>query len=365
MKALSSTPAGNIVPTANYSSGSYTLTGLIVGKSYYYSMGANDSSIAFASGATFAKTASATGIFTATATSATLSGTGADAVGTAIYPILGVPLYAATVTPSMPTRNVTIGQFPANNPNFSRALQISDEYVFVKRGSYGVAISLADMINIALTEETNLTWTPPVVLTQPSSASCVHSSTAATFTVSAGSEYDLTYSWFELSPLSKSAATLTWGASALAAAGTSLTSNNTNVSDGDTVTIGEKVYTFKTSLTPTEGEVLIGGTADASLLNLIRAINHTGTPDTDYKCAAANTTASADSAVASHAFKIYPKALTTTGIYDVSTAASLVVTPTATTLSGTYYYCTITDDAGSYGLTNGSVTTSSVAITIT
>lgn len=68
-----------------------------------------------------------------------------------------------------------------------------------------------------------------------------------------------------------------------------LTSDATAPSDGDTVVIGSKTYTFKTALTPTEGEVLIGGSAAAALDNLKSAINHTGTPDTDYKCAAANT----------------------------------------------------------------------------
>lgn len=88
------------------------------------------------------------------------------------------------------------------------------------------------------------------------------------------------------------------------AATATLTSDNTNVSDGDTVTIGTKVYTFRTALTPTEGEVLIGADADASLLNLIRAINHTGTPNTDYKCAAANAFVSAASSVTAHAFAV-------------------------------------------------------------
>lgn len=55
-----------------------------------------------------------------------------------------------------------------------------------------------------------------------------------------------------------------------------------------TVTVGGKVYTFKTALTPTEGEVLIGATDTTALANLLAAINHTGTPDTDYKCAAVN-----------------------------------------------------------------------------
>jgi len=264
MKSLSSTVAGNIVPAASYTAGSYTLTGLVVGKNYYYTMGSNDTSIAFASGATHLKSASATGVFTATATSATLAGSGTSAVGTTVSPILGVPLFPATVTPSLPTRLVTVGQFPANNPNFSRQLQISDEYVFVKRSSYGVAISLSDIVNIALTEEVNLTWTPPVILTDLSNESCVHSSTSATFTVVAGSEYVMTYSWYE------SANGITWGS-----------------------------------------------------------------------------------------------ALTTTGIYNVSTPGSLVVTPTDTTKNGYYYKCIITDDAGSYGLTNGSKTSASAILTVT
>lgn len=371
MKALSSTVAGNVVPTANYTAGSYTLTGLIVGKHYYYTMGTNDTSIAFSGGATFAKSAAASGIFTATATSATLAGSGTSAVGTTVSPILGVPLFAATVTPSMPTRQVTVGQFPAANPNFSRAIQISDEYVFVKRGTYGVALSLGDLINMAMTTEVNLTWTPPVMLTQPDAITTVAAAAQASIEVEAGSEYDITYAWYERSKVSDTAATLSWDLSALSydsdtgLATATITSNNTNVSDGDTVTIGPKVYTFKTTLTPTEGQVLIGADADASLLNLIRAINHTGTPDTDYKCAAAHPTVSAASSVTSHAFMVTAKALTTTSIYDVATVGTLKVTPATTGMNGTYYHCTITDNAGSYGLTNGSVTSSAALLNVT
>ena len=82
-------------------------------------------------------------------------------------------------------------------------------------------------------------------------------------------------------------------ASAVAAASATLTSNGTNVSNNDTVTIDTKVYTFKSSLTPTEGEVKIGASAAATLDHLKSAITHGGTPDTDYKCAAAHTTVNA------------------------------------------------------------------------
>lgn len=64
----------------------------------------------------------------------------------------------------------------------------------------------------------------------------------------------------------------------------------TGGSDAETVTIDTKVYTFRTALTPTEGEVLIGVNTEASLTNLKNAINHEGTPDTDYKCAAVHPT---------------------------------------------------------------------------
>ena len=61
-----------------------------------------------------------------------------------------------------------------------------------------------------------------------------------------------------------------------------ITSNGTNVSDGDTVTIAGKVYTFKTILGTTEGQVLIGGTAAESLDNLKLAINSTGVTAQQY-----------------------------------------------------------------------------------
>lgn len=67
------------------------------------------------------------------------------------------------------------------------------------------------------------------------------------------------------------------------AAGT-LTSDTVAPADGDTVTIGNKTYTFKTALTAstTPNEVLIAGSAANALDNLKHAIDNTGTPGTDY-----------------------------------------------------------------------------------
>ncbi len=75
------------------------------------------------------------------------------------------------------------------------------------------------------------------------------------------------------------------------AASATLTSDTTAPSDDDTVTIGTKVYTFKTTLSTdpaVEGEVLIGASAAAALDNLKSAVNHEGTAGTDYTCAAAH-----------------------------------------------------------------------------
>jgi len=53
-------------------------------------------------------------------------------------------------------------------------------------------------------------------------------------------------------------------------------------SDAETVTVGDRVYTMKTTLGTTAGQVLIGAAATNSLDNLKAAINGTGTAGTDY-----------------------------------------------------------------------------------
>lgn len=117
-----------------------------------------------------------------------------------------------------------------------------------------------------------------------------------------------------------------------------LTSNNTNVSNNDTVTIGSTTYTFKSALTPTAGEVLIGADADASLLNLIRAINHTGTPGTDYAnlgvTAVANTQVSAAASVTAHAFAVTALSAGLAGNSIATTDNAVTLSWGAATLSG-------------------------------
>lgn len=269
MKAISTTvngsPIGYAVPLGgtNYVAGAHTVNGITAGKVYYWADGANDTSISNGT-----NTITTSGFIVALGTSFALVGTGTSAITCTITELSHLYPVSGGVTPLYPTRNVTMGQYSASNPNFVRQVQVSSEYVFAKKGTYAVAIPLADIINLALTQEINLTWTPPKILTSPADTT----------------------------------------AAAAASATAVLTSDNTAPANNDTVTIGTKTYTFKSALTPTEGEIYIGTgggalTADQCMTNLISAINHTGTPDTDYKCAAANTDVTAGT-LSAHAFTV-------------------------------------------------------------
>ena len=68
-----------------------------------------------------------------------------------------------------------------------------------------------------------------------------------------------------------------------------VTSTGVNVTADDTVTVNGKAYKFVAAPTD-EGDVDIGADAAATLQNLLNAINHAGTPDTDYVCAAMHPT---------------------------------------------------------------------------
>lgn len=122
----------------------------------------------------------------------------------------------------------------------------------------------------------------------------------------------------------------------VAATGT-LTSDNTNVSDGDTVVIGTQTYTFKTALTSGNadpGEVLIGADADGSLTNLIAAINGTGTPGTDYDSSTPVNTDVTAGTVSAHAFTVTAKTAGYAGNAIASTEESTHLSWGGTTLSG-------------------------------
>lgn len=171
-----------------------------------------------------------------------------DSPGAGQITVVGT--YTSATTHTAPAQQVTVLEVPGENAAWSRLHRItSTAFWCARNGADSFAMWLTSFSKIARTMCPTLTWAPKIT-TQPE------------------------------------AATTTF-------AKATLTSDATAPSDGDTVTLGvgagEKVYTFKTSLTPTEGEVLINTTAANALINLARAVNHTGTPDTDYKCAAAHT----------------------------------------------------------------------------
>jgi hypothetical protein len=105
--------------------------------------------------------------------------------------------------------------------------------------------------------------------------------------------------------------------------------------DEDYFTLDEKTYTLKTVLTPTEGEVLINGT-EGSFINLIAAINHAGTPGTDYSCSAEHPTCY--------------------GIYGVG-ALALIAKASGTAGAGiaTVAYCPVSEAFSVLGATLGDV----------
>ena len=108
-----------------------------------------------------------------------------------------------------------------------------------------------------------------------------------------------------------------------------------NFADGETVTIGTKVYTMQSTLTNVDGHVKIGATLTASLLNLLRAINNFGgVSGTDY----ANATEAHTSveATASDATTLSLRALTggTAGNSLATTEVCANASFGATTLTG-------------------------------
>lgn len=69
-------------------------------------------------------------------------------------------------------------------------------------------------------------------------------------------------------------------ASPVAAQGT--LTMDTNPTDGDTMTVGSRTYTFEASLTDVDGNIQIGGTLADTKANLVAAFDLSGTAGTDY-----------------------------------------------------------------------------------
>lgn len=90
----------------------------------------------------------------------------------------------------------------------------------------------------------------------------------------------------------------------LTAATKILTTDNTELTDGDTVTIGSIVYRFKDTPALAYDVKRHGTTADTTMGNLIKAINGTGTPGTEYFAGTLANTQVTAGALAAHAFTV-------------------------------------------------------------
>lgn len=132
----------------------------------------------------------------------------------------------------------------------------------------------------------------------------------------------------------QSFAVLTDSSNAVFATGTLTTT--ANFADGETVTTGSKVYTFQTVLTNVDGHVLIGGSATASLSNLVAAITLGPGSGTTYAAATtANTFVTATSGAST---------LTLTAILPGPAANTTATTETAANAS--FAAATLTGGSG-------------------
>ena len=125
-------------------------------------------------------------------------------------------------------------------------------------------------------------------------------------TTPAGQGVQVTYSVDKPAVATVSATGLITAVEGSVAASKVLTSNNTNVSDNDTVTIGAIVYRFKNTMAQAN-DVKIGADADTSLANLRAAINGTGTPGTEYFAGTSASPVATCGAVTAHAVTVTAK----------------------------------------------------------
>jgi hypothetical protein len=110
-----------------------------------------------------------------------------------------------------------------------------------------------------------------------------------------------------------------------------LTSTNTNVTDGKIVTIGAIVYRFKNTMAQAY-DVKIGANADATLANLVKAINGTGTAGTEYYAGTVAHPLVSAGAVTSHTSTITALNIGYAGNSIVSTTDETTLSWTAGTL---------------------------------
>lgn len=106
-----------------------------------------------------------------------------------------------------------------------------------------------------------------------------------------------------------------------------LTSDNTELADGDTVTINLRVYRFKDTPAQINDIKRDGSTADTTLGNFVKAINGTGTPGTEYFTGTPVNAHVSAGAVTAHATLLTSR--------DTNANGDIATTTTATHLSWT------------------------------
>ena len=129
---------------------------------------------------------------------------------------------------------------------------------------------------------------------------------------------------------------------------------DTNPTNGDTMTLGAKTYTFETTLTDVDGNIQIGGSTAATQANIVAAINLTGTPGTDYAASMTIHPTVTAAAFAANVAAITAKTGGTAGNSIVSTetfTAGTNVFSAATLTGGTIITYTLDDTADAKSLT--------------
>lgn len=130
------------------------------------------------------------------------------------------------------------------------------------------------------------------------------------------------------------------------AAASTLTSDNTDVADGDTVTIGPITYRFKTTIAQAYDVKRDGTTADTTLTALVNAINDAGTRGTDYHQNTPKNPYVSAGAVGSHATVITSRDKNINSNLATTVSAPHLSWTGATLLAGTAAVAAVVADAG-------------------
>lgn len=149
------------------------------------------------------------------------------------------------------------------------------------------------------------------------------------------------------------------------AAASTLTSDNTELADGDTVTINLRVYRFKNTPSQVNDIKRDGTTADTTLGNLVKAINGTGLGDgTDYFAGTQTNSHVSAGTVGTHATILTSRDTNANGdIATTTTASHLSWTGTTlkagtATIAGVIAPGTDNSSSGSAGGVSGAKNTS-------